>query len=315
MLLFVLASALLSAGGVEDTQLRRCAGETDDLRRLACFDKATDGLRKPRLLPPAASKKWKLSRSVSPMDDSATATASIRSEGAFSAWLKTPSKAALLIRCQERELEMYIATGTSAHVTSAGPGRVGTVRFDRDDPYEVGLTESTSSDALFFVDDTLLLRMMSAETFLFRFTPFNSAPATVQFDVRGGRPLINEVLAACGKRQPERGFATFEGVRTDDEQRQREVAPKELLTAAKELDELLWRDPREVMRLCNGRLLVRLQVSGEGNVVSWSLIEDTSHLAGAVDAVLAKVAVHRQSPPVKTLVAEFKVAGDPPCLP
>lgn len=70
--------------------------------------------------PPTPADKWQRGESSSAMDDSKTVTFSLPADAPVDGWLK-PHHPVLLVRCRERETDVFMTTG--------GPSSVG-VRGD-----------------------------------------------------------------------------------------------------------------------------------------------------------------------------------------
>jgi len=141
--------------------------------------------------------KWQQSESVSPIDDSKTVVLRLEAENKIDGWLGKTVRPALLIRCKEKKTELYVSTDLA---TNPERGDAATVRLRIDSRPAVTQQwkESTSNDALFAPRPIQLARdLAAAETWLFEFTPFNSNPALVRFDVRDLKAHLDAVSTAC----------------------------------------------------------------------------------------------------------------------
>jgi type VI secretion system protein VasI len=150
--------------------------------------------------------KWHVTEEQSPMDDSKTVVLALESDdemhgplGAF--------RPSLIVRCQEKKTEVYVATGMAASVEGHGeysiaPEDSHTVRTRLNDA--VASTEywyeSTDQKALFTERDSIEFAkaLTGAMTFTFQFTPFDGSPQVTRFDVRGLDPHLHKVAEACG---------------------------------------------------------------------------------------------------------------------
>jgi type VI secretion system protein VasI len=157
--------------------------------------------------PPATpEEKWTISIGRSSMDDSRTVVLALDSEDKIQGPLGTVTPS-LIVRCQEKKTEVYVATGMAASVESHGeysiaPEDSHTVRTRLDDA--VASTEywSESGDhkALFAERDSIEFAkaLSGASTFTFQFTPFDASPQTAQFNVGGLGPHLHKLAEACG---------------------------------------------------------------------------------------------------------------------
>lgn len=140
---------------------------------------------------------WNVKRSVSAMDDSETVTLTLRARSPIRAWPATVATPSLIVRCKEGAVEAYIHTGAQASV-EANDEATFTMRFDKLDPFETVLGESTDGVAFFFRDPKGFIREAGAHgTLLVRFTPFNSAPQETSFAVLGLRAAAQPLARAC----------------------------------------------------------------------------------------------------------------------
>jgi type VI secretion system protein VasI len=129
-------------------------------------------------------EKWHVSEAKSQFDDSRTVVLTLAADNRIKGWLAT-STPQLILRCQERKTEVYIATGMPASV-EYGEIRRHTVRLRYDDGVAKSMlmTQSTDNQALFFPNPVSnIRRMLSSQTLVVGFTPFNGSPVTIRFDV------------------------------------------------------------------------------------------------------------------------------------
>jgi hypothetical protein len=72
------------------------------------------------------------------------------------------------------------------------------VRFDKDAAITKNADQSTDHTTLFFPDpEPTIASMLKHEQMIFGFTPFNSSPVEMTFDLRGLSELIGQVNEAC----------------------------------------------------------------------------------------------------------------------
>jgi len=166
---------------------------------------------------PPSGGKWKISTTKNPMDDRPIVTATLKAEAGIEGWL-SKSLPDLIIRCQTpsngtREfpdimpvqpgLEMYVVTGMPATVENAEGKHMVRVRFDDQPAQQIGTSESTDHNALFFAPffTTKFIvthgTLSSSKQLLVQFTPFNASPVIIKFDTRGFAVHEHTVLSAC----------------------------------------------------------------------------------------------------------------------
>ena len=162
---------------------------------------------------PAMTDKWRMSESRSPMDDSVIVIASLDSEDKINGPVQS-TQPTLMIRCKEKKTEVYLVTGVAASIeTSYGGGmkcyHTVRIRLDREEPTLTAWDDSTDHHTLFLRSLTLdpmsfhdavpfAKQLSKASTLTLEFTPFDSSPATVRFDLRGGESHVTKVGEACG---------------------------------------------------------------------------------------------------------------------
>jgi len=136
---------------------------------------------------------------VSKLDDSHSATLSLKAQNTFVAWPNNEVKAALILRCREHKVQAYVVTNTSPQ-PELGSYQTYTarVRYDKRPARSVTVEESTDSKALFFSEPIgVIENLLATDTFLFAFTPFNSNLATIEFDTRGLVRHVGAIKRTC----------------------------------------------------------------------------------------------------------------------
>ena len=145
-----------------------------------------------------ASTPWSVEESRSAMTDEPTVILTSEATGEVRGWLDR-ARPALVVRCKERKLDVYLRTGMSSHVEGAHGNhtiryRIDTTRAVSESSWE----ESTSNEALFApAPAELAERLMSGNTVLFEWTPFNANPVQARFDVMGLEAHRAKLVAAC----------------------------------------------------------------------------------------------------------------------
>jgi type VI secretion system protein VasI len=134
----------------------------------------------------------------SAMDDSQTVSYHLEAENEIQGWVKR-YKPDLILRCKEKKTDAYVVTGMSAQ-PELGVHDAATVklRFDDEPAVEQEWSEATNNEALFSPRAVQLIkRIASAKRLRFQFTPFNSSPTIVEFDVSGFGDRIDLLAKTC----------------------------------------------------------------------------------------------------------------------
>lgn len=182
-----------------NTDIARCAAESNSVKRLECFDSMSNrlGLASPKRSTATVSK-WLVNKEISPIDDSTNVILSLRADSSISGWPRKTYTPLLILRCKEKETEAYIATGMPPQVEYGTDGATVTLRFDRETAKKYQTFKSTDGEALFFSESVRLIKkMLGHTTLLFEFVPFNSAPAMTTFDLRGLADAVKPLKEAC----------------------------------------------------------------------------------------------------------------------
>lgn len=162
---------------------------------LRCQDAPPTSLQQP----PAQDGPWRVSESESPIDDSKTVTLSLDSTDEAHGWPDKKVRPTLIIRHKEGRLEMYVVTGLATHPEGGQMGRAtATVRFDKAKALDVTMSTATSNDSLFFGRKNWIRSVLRHQKMVFRFTPYNSSPQTVSFNLTGVDKAIPHLESAIG---------------------------------------------------------------------------------------------------------------------
>lgn len=182
-----------------NTDIARCAAESNSVKRLECFDSLSNrlGLSSPKISIATVSK-WRVNRETSRIDDSTNVVISLSAESSISGWPGKNHTPMLILRCKEKKTEAYIVTGMSPQVEYGTDGATVTLRFDKEKAAKYHTSKSTDGEALFFSQSVSLIRkMLGHTTLLFEFVPFNSSPAMTTFDLRGLADAVNPLKETC----------------------------------------------------------------------------------------------------------------------
>ena len=145
------------------------------------------------------NSKWTIHNSTSAMDDSDTVFLKLLAENSIKNWINDTSLPFLIIRCLENKTDVYINTGVSAN-PELGLYNQFTVRirFDDKKAFKQRWSESTDGKAMFAPKPIALAREINKSSrMLFQFTPYNSDPQIVEFDVENVEDFLKEVASTC----------------------------------------------------------------------------------------------------------------------
>jgi len=111
-------------------------------------------------------------------------------------------KPMLTVRCESGAPEVFVLTYSPASFESKPRQHTVQVSFDSSPAADQLWEHSVGHDALFALDSREALgQIAAAETMSFTFTPFNAAPATVQFNVTGLRAQMDSAKRCSGRRR------------------------------------------------------------------------------------------------------------------
>lgn len=187
--------AVTSVGSVAtDAQLRACSAKTSDSDRLACFDK----LVPLEVATKAARGKWKIERGKSEMDDSVVVTTSLDATSPISFWPSRSYVPTLHYRCKEKRLELFVVAGASASVESSNDTASMRLRLDDGEPQPLPAAKGTSDGIFFLPFGPYYLQTWAAfHRLRIEFTPYNSSPVVMDFEITGFEEPYKAVIEAC----------------------------------------------------------------------------------------------------------------------
>lgn len=200
MTIFVLGiTSSFSANADVNTDVAKCAAETNSVKRLECFDSLSNrlGVASPKTATTTVSK-WHINKNTSPIDDSSNITIILDADSSISGWPRKTNTPTLVLRCKEGKTEAYIVTGMSPQVEYGTDRATVTLRFDKEKATKYQTSKSTNGEALFFGQSVgLIKKMLQHTTLLFEFVPFNSSPAMTTFDLRGLAEAVKPLKDTC----------------------------------------------------------------------------------------------------------------------
>ena len=190
---------VFSANADVNTDVARCAAESNSVKRLECFDSLSNrlGVASPKTTISTTSK-WEVRKETSRIDDSTNVTISLDADSSISGWPGKTHTPSLVLRCKERKTDAYIITGMPPQVEYGTNGASVTIRFDKEKATKYQTSKSTDGEALFFGQSVGLIKnMLQHTTLLFEFVPFNSSPAMTTFDLRGLAEAVKPLKETC----------------------------------------------------------------------------------------------------------------------
>jgi type VI secretion system protein VasI len=187
-LILVLFPVGASAGGLAD-----CTKLKLDAERMACYQAE---------IMPGMIKvgNWELMSSVSPLDDSKTVSAILRSDNTFLSRLGTElSNATFFVRCREGVTDVYFSFGDHfmADVNNWG---VVKSRVDKRPARTHRMIASTDNLSLGLWSGSgvrLLKSIEGANSLFLRAVPFNGSPIEVTFSVAQAKAAFIEIRKSC----------------------------------------------------------------------------------------------------------------------
>lgn len=109
-------------------------------------------------------------------------------------------KPMLTVRCESAAPEVFVLTYSPASFESKPRQHTVQVSFDSSPAADQIWEHSVGHDALFALDSREALgQIAAAKSMSFTFTPFNAAPATVQFNVTGLRAQMDSAKRCSGR--------------------------------------------------------------------------------------------------------------------
>jgi hypothetical protein len=147
-------------------------------------------------------KKWSLSGGSSSFDDSKRVTLTLLASNQITGWPGVTRTPALILRCQERKTEAFINVGMQGKIAFGGYGQdLGTSmrgRYDKGEVFHYLMTKSTDGQAFFFPKPGREIQtMMKHSSLVMEFTPFDSNPVEIRFDIADLTEAIKPLRDAC----------------------------------------------------------------------------------------------------------------------
>lgn len=177
----------------------QCVSVVDDKERLDCYDRAF----KPKEPESTNSLigKWTVHEDSSKLDDSKSVTLSVDSDEPVRGRFGGSEAGTLIVRCKENTTSLYIIWAGNFMSDLQGRGRVD-YRIDTQPARHAGMDASTDNMALGLWNGgasiPLINKLMDANKFYVRATPFNESPVEMTFTVTGLKDAAVPLKTACG---------------------------------------------------------------------------------------------------------------------
>jgi hypothetical protein len=147
---------------------------------------------------------WHLNTSVSSFDDSKTVVLTLTAINQITGWPGVTTTPMLALRCKEGNVEAYVSTGMQGkpefgqNGTDLGVAMRG--RYDKDKPNYYLMNKSTDGKMFFFPNPIWEIKsMLDHYSLVLSFTPFNSIPVEMHFDLTGLGREIKPLRDACSR--------------------------------------------------------------------------------------------------------------------
>lgn len=184
------AVTLASTAGAQTS----CSNVADDQERLACYDAAA---QLDRIIEHGRGSEWTATTEPDPLTDIPTTVLSLEAEQVTSCFQRRP---VLYVRCEERQLNIYVSHGCLA------PGQDGIhglrARFGTEEPQILTLVSDTADQAVGSWNNDqarriLLDPLLRTDRFVIEVTPYRDPPQTIVFVTAGLREELGRSKTAC----------------------------------------------------------------------------------------------------------------------
>jgi len=145
--------------------------------------------------------KWHVITNTSAFDDSKTVVLSLNAQNSISGWPGVTRTPILMLRCKEGKTEAYVGAGMQGKTEFLGGEDLGVWmrgRYDQDEPARYLMSKSTDGREFFFPHPIEEIKqMIDHSSWVLEFTPFNSSPVEMRFDLNGLGAVLKPLRDAC----------------------------------------------------------------------------------------------------------------------
>lgn len=235
-------TALSALGGLVEVANGASAG-SQAIEEVAGAE--AEGGSEPSPAPPASPDKWRVDRSINPLDDTPTIVLSLDADAGRSSYDRPIT---FIARCKSDTTEAYVVWNDYLGDDSSSvyeDWKYVDVRIGERPSVRQRWGVSTDKQATFAPSwaGTLLKEMLTADRLVLRTTPYNENPITAVFDTSGMRTHLAELAATCNwsvpppVKAPRADVGTLEGTEPASEDQQ-------VLVAASRVERHAWQDAR-----------------------------------------------------------------------
>lgn len=179
--------------------LSDCATVTNDLDRLACYDRESGRTTTPVVT--QGEGKWTVRTDKNKLTDQTDVFLSIDSDDTVNCRFSSGERVTLVVRCYENRTSLILNTG--CHMTSSRYNDYGdvTYRIDQEPSKTVGMQESTDNRSLGLWSGNrsipLIKQMLGKTQMIVKMTPYGNSPIMATFQIAGLDKAIEPLRKAC----------------------------------------------------------------------------------------------------------------------
>jgi len=196
VIVFTCAMAVGSAG----VMAQECATISNDLDRLACYDRQSG--RTPEISRIKSKGEWLSHVETSKLTDQTTVVLAVNSIEKVDCGWNRGDYIQLVIRCMENTTAIYFSTG--CHMTSSKYNSYGDIdyRVDNEKAGKISGDASTDNRALGLwrggKSIPFIKKLLGREKLIVRMTPYSESSFTAEFNIAGLDESIKPLREACG---------------------------------------------------------------------------------------------------------------------
>lgn len=190
------AGKALDEKSVPGKSYAECAIVQNSVSRLSCFDALASKFDLAPTVKPDARQglgDWSVAEKINPLDDTAVYFAVLDAQTGRS---RRGDKISMVIRCANNRTEMYINWHDYLGMDSTQV----TYRVGKNAAVRQEWSLSTDNQSTFFPGSpvSVLKQMVEETSFVASLVPYNENPVTVEFDITGIEPALQNIRKNCG---------------------------------------------------------------------------------------------------------------------